>query len=184
MSRPLRIEFEGAVYHVTSRGKRRESIFLDDADRLALLDVIDRAMERFDAAMLAFCLMGNHYHFVLRTQRANLSQVMRHVNGVSTQAFNRRHGKRSGVRSYLLPPEPVQTVWGQVLPFAPRAGMSRGSGSGLSYCPAAGSKRRQCRVRTEVAAGRPSPPRQRRPEAAGPVSRAEADRAAALRRAG
>ena len=93
MSRPLRIEFEGAVYHVTSRGNRRESIFLDDADRLALLDVIGRAMERFDAAMLAFCLMGNHYHFVLRTRRANLSQVMRHINGVYTQAFNRRHGK-------------------------------------------------------------------------------------------
>ena len=93
MSRPLRIEFEGAVYHVTSRGNRRESIFFDDADRLALLDVIGRAMERFDAAMLAYCLMGNHYHFVLRTRRANLSQVMRHINGVYTQAFNRRHGK-------------------------------------------------------------------------------------------
>ncbi len=63
MTRPLRIEFPGAVYHVTSRGDRREPIFEDDEDRLALLDVIAQAMSRFDAEMLAHCLMGNYYHF-------------------------------------------------------------------------------------------------------------------------
>jgi REP element-mobilizing transposase RayT len=93
MSRPLRIEFPGAVYHVTSRGDRREPIFDDDADREALLGVITQAMSRFDAQMLAYCLMGNHYHFVLHTRQANLSLLMRHVNGVYTQRFNRRHGK-------------------------------------------------------------------------------------------
>jgi REP element-mobilizing transposase RayT len=91
MSRPLRIESPGAVYHVTSRGDRREPIYRDDDDRLAQLDVIAHAMERFDAQVLAYCQMGNHYHLVLHTRQANLSRLMRHVNGVYTQLFNRRH---------------------------------------------------------------------------------------------
>ena len=93
MSRPLRIEFPGAMYHVTSRGDRREPIFVDDDDRRALLVVVDQAMSRFDADVLAYCLMGNHYHFVLHTRQGNLSRLMRHLNGVYTQAFNRRHAK-------------------------------------------------------------------------------------------
>ncbi len=92
MSRPLRIEFPGAVYHVTSRGDRREPIYRDDEDREAHLAIIAQAMARFDAQVLAYCLMGNHYHLVLQTRQANLSRLMRHVNGVYTQAFNRRHG--------------------------------------------------------------------------------------------
>ena len=93
MARPLRIEFPGAIYHVTSRGDRREAIFVDDVDSGALLAVVATAMSRFDAQVLAYCLMGNHYHFVLHTRKANLSLLMRHVNGVYTQAFNRRHAK-------------------------------------------------------------------------------------------
>ena len=93
MARQLRIEFPGAVYHVTSRGDRREPIFDDDQDRLALLEVASRAMIRFDARVLAFCLMGNHYHFVVTTAQANLSRVMRQINGVYTQTYNRRHRK-------------------------------------------------------------------------------------------
>jgi len=91
MGRPLRIEFPGAIYHVTSRGDRRELIFRDDADRESLLDVVDRSMGRMDAEAFAFCLMGNHYHFVVHTRQANLSQLMRQVNGEYTRAFNRRH---------------------------------------------------------------------------------------------
>ena len=93
MSRPLRIEFPGAIYHVTSRGDRREPIFVDDDDRRALLAVVGQAMVRFDAEVLAYCLMGNHYHFVMHTRQANLSRLMRQLNGVYTQQFNRRHGK-------------------------------------------------------------------------------------------
>ncbi len=93
MSRPLRIEFPGAVYHVTSRGDRREPIFDDDADRQRFLGVLAHGLSRFDAQVLAYCLMGNHYHFVLYTRAANLSRLMRHINGVYTQAYNRRHGK-------------------------------------------------------------------------------------------
>ena len=93
MARPLRIEFPGAVYHVTARGDRREPIFVDDEDRIALLEVVGQALSRFDAEALAYCLMGNHYHFVLHTRQANLSLLMRHINGVYTQTYNRRHDK-------------------------------------------------------------------------------------------
>jgi putative transposase len=92
MSRPLRIEFPGAIYHVTSRGDRREPIYKGDDDRHAHLAVLAEALDRFDAQVLAYCLMGNHYHLVLHTRQSNLSRLMRHVNGVYTQAFNRHHG--------------------------------------------------------------------------------------------
>jgi REP element-mobilizing transposase RayT len=92
MARPLRLEFPGATYHVTSRGDRREAIYRDDADRSVQLQIITAALARFDARVLAYCLMGNHYHLVLHTRQANLSRLMRQINGVYTQAFNRRHG--------------------------------------------------------------------------------------------
>ena len=91
MARPLRIEYPGAVYHVTSRGNRHEPIARDDVDRVAFLTILGQAFERFDAHAWAYCLMGNHYHLVIRTRQANLSRLMRHINGVYTQAFNRRH---------------------------------------------------------------------------------------------
>ena len=92
MARPLRIEFADAVYHVTARGNRQEPIFMDDQDRRHFLDLLAQAFDRFDASALAYCLMGNHYHLVLRTRQPNLSALMRHVNGVFTQRVNRRHG--------------------------------------------------------------------------------------------
>jgi REP element-mobilizing transposase RayT len=76
-----------------SGGDRREPIFVNDHDRHGFLDVMAQALLRFDAEMLAYCLMDNHYHFVLHTRRANLSLLMRHINGVYTQAFNRQHNK-------------------------------------------------------------------------------------------
>ena len=93
MSRPLRLEFEGALYHVTSRGDRREPIFEDDADRSTWLEVFAQGLERFDATAFAYCLMGNHYHFVVQTHQPNLSRLMRQTNGVYTQYYNRRHAK-------------------------------------------------------------------------------------------
>jgi putative transposase len=92
MSRPLRLEFPGAIYHITSRGDRRESIYRGDADRTDFLLILEQAADRFDAQLLAYCLMGNHYHLVLHTRSANLSRFMRHLNGVYTQSFNKRHG--------------------------------------------------------------------------------------------
>ena len=91
MARPLRIQFEGAVYHVTSRGNAGSSIFLSDDDRLLFLRTLGEAVERFGWICHAYCLMPNHYHLLLETPQANLSRGMRHLNGVYTQSFNRGH---------------------------------------------------------------------------------------------
>lgn len=95
MARPLRIEFPGALYHVTSRGDRRERIYEDDTDRQRFLDILGEVVSRYRWLCHAYCLMPNHYHVVVETPEANLSQGMRQLNGVYTQASNRRHG-RSG----------------------------------------------------------------------------------------
>ena len=95
MTRPLRIELAGGLYHVTSRGDRSEDIFLDDADRLAWLELFAQTCMRFNWVCHAWCLMGNHYHIVIETIEGNLAQGMRHLNGVYTQTFNRTH-KRVG----------------------------------------------------------------------------------------
>ncbi|MFC2095870.1 transposase [Candidatus Bipolaricaulota bacterium] len=95
MARPLRIEFEGALYHVTSRGNAGQAIFLDDTDRVQFMDVFSDVVERFGWICHAYCLMTNHYHLLVETPNANLSRGMRHLNGVYTQSFNRKH-KQSG----------------------------------------------------------------------------------------
>jgi len=95
MSRPLRIEFPGALYHVTARGNRRDAIFDDDADRRLLLTVLGNVVESFNWRCLAYCLMTNHYHLIVQTPDGNLGKGMRQLGGVYTQKINRRHG-RSG----------------------------------------------------------------------------------------
>ena len=91
MSRPLRIELSGGLYHVTSRGDRREDIYADDADRLVWLEVFGGVCARFNWVCHAWCQMTNHYHVVVETAEGNLSQGMRQLNGVYTQHVNRRH---------------------------------------------------------------------------------------------
>lgn len=95
MARPLRIEYDGALYHVTSRGNERKPIFKDDGDRQAFLATLTLVNRRFHWLCHAYCLMDNHYHLVIETPDGNLSKGMRQLNGVYTQAFNRRH-KRVG----------------------------------------------------------------------------------------
>lgn len=95
MARPIRIEFSGALYHVTSRGDRREKIYEDDEDRAQFLEVLARVIEDYHWICRAYCLMTNHYHLIIETPDANLSKGMRQLNGVFTQVSNRRHG-RSG----------------------------------------------------------------------------------------
>jgi REP element-mobilizing transposase RayT len=92
MARPLRLEFAGAVYHVTSRGDRREAIYLDDEDRQEWLAVLSLVCDRFNWVVHAYCQMTNHYHLLVETVEANLSAGMRQLNGLYTQRFNRRHG--------------------------------------------------------------------------------------------
>lgn len=91
MARALRLEFPGALYHVTSRGNARASIFLDEGDRRQFLKQLACVVSRFGWLCHAFCLMGNHYHLLLETPRANLSRGMRRLNSVYALAFNRRH---------------------------------------------------------------------------------------------
>jgi len=91
MSRPLRIEYPNAVYHITSRGNARDDIYLSDDDREAFLETLSIVVERFNWICHAYCLMSNHYHLMIETPNGNISRGMRHLNGVYTQQFNRLH---------------------------------------------------------------------------------------------
>ena len=91
MARPLRIEFDGALYHVTSRGNDRKAIFKDDSDRELFLKTLAQVTERFHWICHAYCLMNNHYHLIIETPDGNLSKGMRQLNGVYTQAINKQH---------------------------------------------------------------------------------------------
>ena len=93
MARPLRIEYPGAVYHITARGNAQWAIFLDDKDREGFLEVLQIVSDRFNCIVHAYCLMDNHYHLLIETPEGNLSRAMRQLNGVYTQRFNRRHNR-------------------------------------------------------------------------------------------
>ncbi|XSG85262.1 MAG: REP-associated tyrosine transposase [Methylohalobius sp. ZOD2] len=93
MARPLRIEFPGAVYHITARGNARQDIFLEDSDRRRFLELLGREVEQQRWRCYAYCLMGNHYHLLIETPEPNLAQGMRRLQGTYTQGFNRRHGR-------------------------------------------------------------------------------------------
>jgi len=95
MARPLRIQYPGAVYHVMNRGGSRQKIFIEKQDYEAFLKTIGEIHERWGVELFAYCLMGNHYHICLRTPEGNLSRVMRHLDGLYTQRFNRIH-RRDG----------------------------------------------------------------------------------------
>ena len=95
MARPIRVEFPGAVYHVTARGNERRAIFRDDQDRRRFLETIGEMVEQFGVLVHAYCLMPNHYHLVVETPRGNLSQAVGWLQVTYTVRFNRRH-RRSG----------------------------------------------------------------------------------------
>ncbi len=88
MARPLRIQYPGAFYHVTSRGNERKSVFKSKRDREKFLEYLETASLRYGAVIHAYCLMDNHYHILLETPSGNLSQIMRHINGAYTTYFN------------------------------------------------------------------------------------------------
>jgi REP element-mobilizing transposase RayT len=93
MARPLRIEYAGALYHVTSRGDRQEAIYHSDQDRQDFLEILKQVCDRFNWLVHAYCLMDNHYHLLVETLDGNLSQGMRQLNGVYTQTCNRNNGQ-------------------------------------------------------------------------------------------
>ena len=91
MSRPLRIEYPDAWYHVMNRGRRSEAIFQDDDDYRRFTELLQEGSAMWNVRIAAFCLIPNHYHLLVRTPDANLSRFMRHLDGVYTQSFNRSH---------------------------------------------------------------------------------------------
>jgi len=93
MGRPLRIEYPGALYHVTSRGNEKRRIFLQDSDRLRFLRILEEYHERYGILIHNYVLMNNHYHLILETPRGNLLKVMHGLNGGYTGYFNRKHGR-------------------------------------------------------------------------------------------
>ena len=95
MARPLRIEFSGALYHVTVRGNDQQDIYADDSDRQKFLSLLQHTVDRYDWYCHAYCLMDNHYHLLIETNAPTLSKGMKFLNGTFTQFLNRRH-KRVG----------------------------------------------------------------------------------------
>jgi putative transposase len=89
MPRPLRLEYENAWYHVMNRGAARQDIYKNDQHRLLFLNLLKEASLYYNIEIHAYCLMDNHYHLLIHTPRGNLSQAMRHINGLYTQVFNR-----------------------------------------------------------------------------------------------
>lgn len=91
MARPLRIEYSGALYHISTRGNAQQKIFKDQVDQKTFLNLLTQVNKRYKWHCHAYCLMNNHYHLVIETEEATLSKGMRHLNGVYTQAYNGRH---------------------------------------------------------------------------------------------
>ncbi len=111
MARPLRIEYEYACYHVTSRGNGRQRIFLTDSDRKKFLELLARSLETYQVRLVAFVLMTNHFHLIVKTPRANLKGLMRHFNISYTAYFNNYSGADYS-RHYCLHPFGILT-WSQ-----------------------------------------------------------------------
>ena len=93
MTRPLRVLYPGAVYHVVARGNERQRIFRDVTDYRGFLKLLELVVDRYCWLCHGYCLMGNHYHLLVETPRANLPIGMRHLNGCHTRSFNRRWGR-------------------------------------------------------------------------------------------
>src|SRR5687768_14261290 len=93
MARPLRIEYPGALFHITARGNERRLIFRDDGDRHRFMRMLAEAVDRFGWILTAYVLMPNHFHLVLELTRMTLSRGMQWLNGTYAHAFNRRHDR-------------------------------------------------------------------------------------------
>jgi REP element-mobilizing transposase RayT len=89
MTRPLRVIYPGAWYHVMNRGTARQTIFHDDSHFKLFIELMSEAVQRFGIEIHAYCLMGNHYYLLIRTPQPNLSQAVRHIDGIYTQRYNK-----------------------------------------------------------------------------------------------
>ena len=91
MSRPLRIQYQDAWYHVMNKGRRGESVFLEKQDYSIFIELLKEVVDMYKVRVAAYCLILNHYHLLIQTPDANLARCMRHLNGIYTQRFNRAH---------------------------------------------------------------------------------------------
>ena len=91
MARPLRVEFEGALYHLTGRGNARQRIFADEADCAKFVQLLVESLECYDVALHGYVLMGNHYHLIAQSHRPNLGRWMHWLTTAHAVYFNRRH---------------------------------------------------------------------------------------------
>ena len=135
MSRPLRIEYPDAWYHVMNRGRRYEAIFEDKNDYKVFIDLLKEAIDIFHVKVASFCLMENHYHLLIQTPEANISRSMRHINGVYTQRYNRIHGYdghlfRGRYKSILIDADSYLL---QVMRYIHRNPISAGLSKNLNY---------------------------------------------------
>lgn len=92
MNRPLRIELDNSLYHITARGDRRSTIYRSDNDRLTWLAILGETCDRFNFSVRAYCQMTNHFHLLLETANGELGRGMCHLNGKYSRYFNRTHG--------------------------------------------------------------------------------------------
>src|SRR3972149_3339589 len=93
MARPLRIQYSGAVYHVTCRGNERKEIFKDDRDRKTFLEILAKSSNIYNIKIFSYILMENHFHLLIETPLGNLGEFMRHFNITYTGYYNRRHNR-------------------------------------------------------------------------------------------
>ena len=93
MARPLRIQYPGALYHITSRGNERKNIYLDDSDTKKFLEILEAYHDRLGILIYCYVLMNNHYHIVIETPKGNLLKVMHGINTGYTGYFNRKYGQ-------------------------------------------------------------------------------------------
>lgn len=91
MARPLRIQYPGAVYHITCRGNERKEIFKDDSDRETFLKILTQSAKTYNIKIFSYILMENHFHLLIETSLGNLGEFMRHFNITYTSRYNRRH---------------------------------------------------------------------------------------------
>jgi REP element-mobilizing transposase RayT len=103
MARPLRLEHAGAIWHVTSRGNARQPIVHDDVDRARFVEILGRVVPTVRWCLHAWVLMTNHYHLLIETPEPTLARGLRQLNGVFSQAFNRRRSRVGHVFQFATP---------------------------------------------------------------------------------
>ena len=134
MARPLRIQFEDAIYHLCGRGNDRRQIFRSESDRLSFLELVEKSTQRFEVAIFCFVLMENHFHLLAQTRRANLVRWMHWLMVSYTIFFNRRH-RRSGhlfqgrYKSFLVEEGEYLLGLSRYLHLNPVRGMRLGEGT-------------------------------------------------------